>query len=177
MQSAVDVTPSGTTGIATFTQTQGGNTVFVQQQSIVDPTTGVAASVGANGLAVSPSVGAPNTSGAIIATNIVSGVSANLTSSVPVTSGKTGTLQHGIFASTLAAKWTVQALDNSSAVTASFSFLTGPNQTYDFKPGCKDEFPTVLSTGAATFQVVTHNLDTNLGNTATSYASFSWAEN
>jgi hypothetical protein len=155
-QSSVDVQPTGTTPIAVVTQVQGGTTVNVQQ--------------------VIASPGTPNTSGSLNATNIANGASATLTSSVVVTSGFTGTLQHAIFASTQATLWTLQTLNNSSAVTTVATFLTNANETYDLKAAYPTEIATVLSTGVATFQVIANNQSANANLTATAYATFFWAE-
>ena len=176
-QSSVNVTASGSSPIATYQQTQNATTVQVQQFSAVDPTSGQGATVDLNGLHVVPSVGTPNTSGALTATGIVSGGSATLTSSVPVTNAKTGTLQHGIFSSTQPVQWTLQTINNAGTPTTVANFITDANRTYDFKPGSLAEIATVLSTGTAAFQVVANNLSTNQSITATAYATFFWAEN
>lgn len=178
-QSAVNVTASGSSPIATFSQTQDAETVYIQQIALVDPTSGQGAPVDVNGLHVVPSVGAAKTSGSITASNIAAGGNANLTSSVPVTNAKTGTLQHGIFASTQPTQWTMQTLDNTSTPATVAIFLTDANETYDYKPpiGLQGEISTVLSTGAAKFQVNATNLSTNNSVTATAYATFFWAEN
>lgn len=155
-QSYVEVLPSGTTPIATVSQVQGGTTVNVQQ--------------------VIASPGTPNTSGSLNATGIANGGSATLTSSVVVTSGFTGTLQHAIFASTMATLWVLQTLNNSSAATTIATFLTNANETYDLRSSYPGEIATVLSTGVATFQVIATNQSGNSNITAAAYATFFWAE-
>lgn len=155
-QSSVDVAPSGSTPIAVVTQVQGGTTVNVQQ--------------------VIASPGTPNTSGSLNATGIANGGSATITSSVVVTSGFTGWLQHGIFASTQATLWVLQTLNNASAPTTVTSFLTNANETFDYKVAYPTETATVLSTGVATFQVIATNQSANANLTASAYATFNWVE-
>ncbi len=176
-QSSVSVTSSGSSPIATFAQTQNGSTVQVQQLALVDPSTGQASVVDNLGLHIVEEKGAPNTSGTITNGSIVGGANATLTSSVVVTSGKTGTLQHAIFAGTAPMLWQVQTLNNSSAATTVATIVTDANQSFDLKPGSNGEISTVLSTGVATFQVVASNLSTNTTLSGAAYATFYWAEN
>lgn len=175
-QSSINVTASGSSPVATFTQTQGGSTVYVQQASVVDPSTGQGAPVDTNGLHVVLSVGALQVwGGPLSASAIANGASATLNSTV--TNGYTGTLQHGIFASTQPTQWALQIVNNSGTPTTITQFLTSANETYDYKPGSIGEVPTVLSNGNAKYQVVATNLSTNSNETATVYATFFWAEN
>ncbi len=176
-QSSVFVTSSGSSPIATFSQTQSGQTVEVQQVSLVDPSTGQASVVDTLGLHVVIEKGAPNSSGTVSNTAIASGATAALTSSVVVTSGKTGTLQHAIFAGTQPILWQIQTLNNLSVAATVASVITDANQSFDFKPGSNSEVSTVLSTGVATFQVQATNLSTNASVNASAYATFFWAEN
>lgn len=181
-QSAVPVTATGSTEIASFSQTWtiGGvpTTVFIQAMALVDTTTGVPVVVDANGVHVVPVVGSPNGSGPISASNIAAQGNATLTSPIPVTSGKVGTLQHGIFSATQPMQWTVQTVDNSGAATSRFSFITDAFDTYDFSAVMKDSIATVTATTTqCVFQVVATSLSQNTDQTATAYASFFWAEN
>lgn len=173
----VNVASAGSSPIATFQQTQSGITVQVQQGAIVDPTSGQGATVDANGLHVVLSTGALATSGSLTATSIVSQGSETISSSVKVTSGKTGTLQHAIFAGTTPMQWALQTVDNSSAATTVATFFTNAYESFDFKPGSLGEIATVASTGNALFQVVATNLSMAANPTGTAFASFFWAEN
>lgn len=180
-ESAVNVAPSGSTPIASFTQTQqGSTTVDVQQFSLVDPngtgTHAVGATVDANGLHVVPQVGTPNSSGSLTA-SIAANSSSTMSSGVPVTNTKTGTLQHGIFSASQPMLWVMQTLNNSGSPTTVASFYTNAYETYDYRPGSISEVSTVLSTGVAAFQVVATNQGTNTNVPATAYANFFWAEN
>jgi hypothetical protein len=180
-QSYINVTASGSNGVATYTQTQNSNTVYVQQVSLVDPTgTGtnaIGATITANGLQVIPTFGTTATSGLVTASSIAAGGNSTLSSSVMVTSGKTGTLQHGVFASTQPTQWQVNSVNNVGGATTIFTFLTNAYEAYDFKPGMWNEATTVASTGAAYFQVIATNLSNNANQTANAYATFFWAEN
>ncbi len=177
-QGYVLVSSSGASPIAVFEQTQNGITVSVQQAALVDPVTGTASTVDANGLHVVLETGAQNTSGPISQAAIAAGAAATLASAVPITSGKTGTLQHAVFAATQPMLWTIQSVNNAGATANIASVLTNANETFDFKPGSVDEVSTVLSSSATCkFQVVATSQSTNQSVSATAYATFFWAEN
>src|ERR1700743_279920 len=112
-QSAINVTPSGASAVATYTQTQNTNTVYVPQSVLVDATSGSHPEVDQNGLHVVPVLGTPNSSGVISASPINPNAAVPLTSTVSVTTGKTGTLQHAIFSGTQTIFWTLQTVNNA----------------------------------------------------------------
>lgn len=175
------IASAGSSPIAMFQQTQGGITVLVQQASLVDPTSGNPSTIDADGnLFVKLQTGAQN-SGSATASAIASGASVTLTPTANVTSGMTGTLQHAIFAATQPTLWQLQTVNNAGAATnVGAPFLTGANESFDFKPGSVDEVPSVLSTGSSCkFQVTAQNLSANTGTggNANAYVTFWWAEN
>ncbi len=177
-QSAINVAEAGASPVATFSQTQGGITVYIQQASLVDATSGASVAVDANGLHIVPSIGTPNTSGLLSALAIASGANATMASTVPITSGKTGTLQHGIFSSTQPTLWTLQSVNNAGTPLSVVSFLTDANAVFDFKPGSIAEVSTVLASSAiCIFQVIAQNLSVNTSVTANAYATLFWVEN
>ena len=176
-ESVVNVPSSGASLIATFEQTQNSQTVQVQQVSLVDSTSGQGSVVDLNGLHVVLEKGTPNASGVLSNTTLAAGANVTLTSAVVVTSGKTGTLQHAIFAGTQPILWQVQTVNNAGAPTTVVSFITDANQSFDFKPGANAEVSTVLSTGTAAFAVNATNLSTNATVNASVYGTFFWAEN
>lgn len=174
----LNIAQTGTSAVATVTQTQGGQTVNIQQFALVDATNTIFATIDANGLHVVPSVGTPQKSGPLT-TTIVGGGGNSATLSAPyVTSGKVGTLQHGIFSATAPCSWQIQTVNTAGTPANVATFLTAAYQSFDFKPGMIGEVPTVTGDGThVLFQVVCTNLDTNTGNTATVNAYLSWAEN
>jgi hypothetical protein len=183
-ETAVNVTASGSSPIACVQQNQqsGAQEVQVQQIVLVDyngtGTDAIGATVNANGsLNVAQSVGANNQSGLVSNPAVAYNSSATLYSPIPVTSGKVGTLQHAIFASSQPTLWVLQTLNNSSAATTKTGFMTGPNDSFDYRAATHGELPTVSSTGHANFQVIATNLSTNSNQTDAVYASFFWAEN
>ena len=176
-ESIVNVPSAGAASIATFSQTQNSQTVEVQQVSLVDSTIGTGSVVDSNGLHVVLEKGTPNASGVLSDTTLAAGANVTLTSAVVVTSGKTGTLQHALFAGTQPILWQVQTVNNAGAVTTVASFITDANQSFDFKPGANAEVATVLSTGTAAFAVNATNLSTNATVNASVYGAFFWAEN
>ena len=176
-ESSVNVPSAGAASIATFSQTQNSQTVEVQQVSLVDSTIGTGSVVDSNGLHVVLEKGTPNASAVLSNTSLAAGANATLTSAVVVTNGKTGTLQHAIFAGTQPILWQLQTINNSSVATTVVSFITDANTTFDFKPGANAEISTVLSTGVATFAVNATNLSTNASVNASVYGTFFWAEN
>jgi len=156
--SSVNVTPTGATPIATSQRTTGAGVVQMQQVAVFK--------------------GMPGTSGPITQAIGVGGSAAvQIPSSVSVTSGKIGSLQHGVFSSTQPTLWTIVTVNNSGALASSTPFLTNANETFDFKPGLENEILTVTSTGAAKFQVAAQNISTNALVAATAYVAFAWAEN
>lgn len=183
--SSLNIAQAGSSPVAMFEQTWtiNGNpkTVYIQASSLVDSVTGLAATIDANGLHVVPSFGTPNASGPISLTAgsaIAPGASGTLTSTVPVTNGKTGTLQHAIFASTQPTLWTIQTVNNAGTPTSVTSFITGANETFDFKPGTSGEIATVASTSTSCkFQATAQNIGTDQNNPDSVYVSFFWAEN
>lgn len=178
----LNITPSGSSpvGFVNVPLLVSGSIVQanVQATALVDPSTGTPSTIDANGLHVIPSVGSPNTSGIVSNTNIAAGASATLASSVPVTTGKTGTLQHAVFTSTQPVLWTLQTVNNAGTPTNVASFITDANRSFDFKPGTPGEVSTVLATNSScVFEAIAQNLGTNQAVPAAAYASYFWAEN
>ena len=155
--SSANITQTGTTPIATTSRTTGAGAVEMQQTAIYK--------------------GQPNASGPIAQGGIAAGTTVQVPSPVPVTSGKTGSLQHAIFSSTQPTLWTVVTVNNSGALSSVVPFLTNANEAFDYKPGLEFEILTVASTGAAKFQVAAQNVSANNLATATVYAGFWWGEN
>ena len=179
---ALGIAQTGSSEVGSVTQTWTidgtPTTVYIQGFTLVDSINNIKAQVDANGLHVVPSIGAPNASGPIEATNIAYGTPATLVSTVPITDGKTGTLQHAIFASTQPTQWTIQTVNNASSATSRVSFITNANETYDYRAVMNNELSTVLaSTANVIFQVVATNLNPNTSVTATAFANFFWSEN
>ena len=180
--SALNIAQAGSSPVAMFSQTWtvNGNptTVYIQASSLVDSVSGIAATVDTNGLHVVDSRGTPVASGNISATGISAGTNSTLSSSVSVTSDKTGTLQHALFSATQPTLWTIQTVNNAGTATSVVNFLTSAYETFDFKPGTLGEIATVLSSSTnCKFQVIAQNVGTDQNNPATAYANFFWAEN
>lgn len=179
---SVSVYSAGGSPMACYKQVRTAGTVEVQQIALVAPgvdgsgnSIGVDVDKSKNALQVVIEKGSPNTSGPLTAA--VAGLSSGtLTSSIPVTNAKTGTLQHAVFSSEAPTLWELQTLDNAAGVTTVARFLTNAYETFDFKPGSNAEIATVLSTGAATFQVVSNNLSQSSLVTANAYVTFYWTE-
>jgi hypothetical protein len=154
--SSVNVAPFGSTPIGTDQRTTNAGAVQIQQTVIFK--------------------GEPNTSGPLVSLAIASLALATITSSVPVTNTKVGSLQHAVFASTQPTLWRVQTV-NASLATVQFNLTTNANETFDYKPGLEKECSTVVASGGNTkFQVQAQNLSTNELNTANAYVTFWWGE-
>jgi hypothetical protein len=155
--SSVNITPTGSTPVGTDDRTTGAGVVNLQQ--------------------VVNYKGTPNKSGPITSSPIATGSTVAMPSTIPVTSGKKGWLEHALFSSTQPTLWTVVTVDNAGGLTSVAPFLTSANETFDFKPGMDNEVATVASTGAAKFQVAAQNISSSGVVAATAYAAFFWAEN
>lgn len=178
----LNISQSGATPIGFVSVPMLVNGVIVQANVqagvLLDPVTGTPSVIDGNGLHVIPSLGTPLTSGIVSNTNISSGASATLPSPVPITSGKTGTLQHAIFASTQPVLWTLQKVNNAGTPTSISSFITDANRSFDFKPGSPNEVATDQASGSAClYQATALNLSTNQATPASVYATYFWAEN
>lgn len=178
---SVLVAQNGSTPIGMVQQswTIGGTptTVYVQASAIVDPQTGVSTTVDANGLHVVTNLGSP-VSGVASNTSITGNSPVTLVSSVAITNGKTGTLQHGIFCASGPMLWQLQTVNNSGSPTTVLTFMSDAFETYDYVAKMANEISSVLSTGTtAKFQVVATPLGTNQSAIVSAYANFIWAEN
>jgi hypothetical protein len=113
----------------------------------------------------------------ISSTTIGAGSSLAIPAGTLVTTGKVGTLQHAVFASSVPCRWDVQTINASNVATIIFSvFTSATNLSYEWKCQNAAELATVSGDGShVQFQVTANNEDNT--NAASAYASFFWAEN